>query len=171
MELLLDTFRSQIAHIVPRTLPARKVYLCPAATIRELPRKITARPRGFVLLLVLDAESLKDQEIEYVADKLLNMGLAYLCAWGPDCERVHDLFDAEAESTNEKLTGDDVVMTTWHSEETLAQALWFFLHAAFPTQCFEADCADWVIAPIGNSAWEEEIRNKIRKIASKHTPE
>jgi hypothetical protein len=165
MELLLSEFHSQIEHIVPRRLPGRAVYLCRAATIEELPRKIKATSQHFVLLLAFDAELLQGEEIERVGERLVEQGLAYFCAWGPDCERVHDLFDAAAESKNEKLAGDDVVMTTWHSDEPLVEALWFFLHSAFPTKYFEPNCTDWIIAPIGNPEWEEEIRKKIREVA------
>jgi len=165
MELLLSGFRSQIEQIVPRSLSARGVYLCPVTTIDELPGKISTTARNFVLLLACNAESLRGEEIEHVASKLVEQGLAYFCAWGSDCERVHDLFDAAAQGKNEQLVGEDVVMTTSHKDESLLEALWFFLHSAFPTRYFETSCTDWVIAVVGNPAWEEEIRTKIMEAA------
>jgi hypothetical protein len=99
------------------------------------------------------------------AGDLAEMGLACLCAWGPDCERVHDLFDVAAGPKNDELTGDDVIMTSWHSGDTLLEALWYFVHTAFATRCFEMTCTDWIIAPIGNPEWEKEIRGKVSEIA------
>lgn len=94
------------------------------------------------------------------------MGLAYLCAWGPDCERVHDIFDEEDLARGLERGTHDVIMTTWHNDESLEEALWFFVHSASPADGYVHGCADWVIAPIANPVWEQEVREKIRRVAS-----
>jgi hypothetical protein len=156
---------SQVSQIFPNKPPAKALFLCPVESIGDLPEKIKASSPNFGLLLAFNAEAVKSEEISEAAAKLVEKGLAYLCAWGPDCERVHDLFDEAAQKKNGELTGDDVIMTTWHENETLIEALWFFLHAAFPTQSFQANCLDWIIAPIRNRDWEQEVRGKIRELA------
>jgi hypothetical protein len=161
MKLLISGIRGEI---FPERA-AKELYLCAANTIGELSEKIKTTSRSFGLFLAFNAETLKDDEILQSAGNLVEMGLAYLCAWGPDCERVHDLFDIAAGPKNDKLSGDDVIMTSWHARDTLVEALWFFVHAAFPTQCFEMSCTDWIIAPIGNPEWEKEIRDKIGEVA------
>jgi hypothetical protein len=164
MEILISGLQSQEAEIFPEA-PARELYLCHAESVGDLPEEIQASSSNFGLLLALDAKALNDQEILGAAEKLVEKGLVVLCAWGPDCERVHDLFDKAARKKNDALSGGDVIMTTWHSRETLTEVMWFFIHAAFPTQSFEPNCADWIIAPIGNRDWEEEVRTKIREVA------
>jgi hypothetical protein len=164
MELLISGLHSQEKDIFPKA-PARELYLCPADSVGELPEKIRANSTSFALLFAVDAKALNDQEILDAAAKLVEKGLVVLCAWGPDCERVHDLFDKAAREKNDALTGDDVVMTFWHAKETLIEALWFFVHAAFPTHSFEANCLDWIIAPIRDRDWEQEVRDKIREVA------
>jgi len=166
LELLLNGFHSQLEMIPSRKPSTKNIYLCSAQTIDQLPAQIEATSKHFGLLLAFNSDSIKAEEIEQVATMLVDKGLAYLCAWGPNCERVHDLFDAAAASKNEDLIGDDVIMTTWHADEDLHEALWFFLHSAFPTQFFETSCTNWVIAVIGNRKWEDEIRSKIKEIAS-----
>jgi hypothetical protein len=47
------------------------------------------------LFLAVDATAVSDTDIRNMAKGLLQHGIAYLCVWGPDCERVHDQFDLE----------------------------------------------------------------------------
>jgi hypothetical protein len=42
------------------------------------------------------------EKIRLVASKLVDRGLVTFCAWKPDGERLHDLFDQSAFATNEK---------------------------------------------------------------------
>jgi hypothetical protein len=65
-----------------------------------------------------DASSLSAEVIGEAAAQLLEAGLMYLCAWGPDCERVHDIFD-EMEVIREIDSGVEskrFLLTTWHNE-------------------------------------------------------
>ena len=50
-----------------------------------------------------------------------------------------------------------VVMTTWHSKESLSEALWFFANCVEPDYGFEPDCKDWVAVAVNNEAWAREI--------------
>ena len=109
----------------------------------------------YCLFLALDASLIYDEEVRRTAKLLLDRGIAYFCVWGPDCERVHDLFDLERLPQEPR---DRVVMTTWHSKESLSKALWFFEHCAEPTEGFAADCGDWVALSIESMSWAEQIR-------------
>jgi hypothetical protein len=119
----------------------------------------------FGLFLALDAREIDSKRLGEPAARLLKRGLAYLCAWGPDCELVHDIFDEEDVARDLGRDTHDVIMTTWHKDESLEEALWFFVHSAFPADGYVRDCTDWVIAPIANPGWEQEIREKIRRVA------
>ncbi len=104
-----------------------------------------------VLFIAADARSVHTDTIVRAADRMLSSGLRYVCAWGPDCERVHDIFD-EVHAGNG--TGDPAftLMITWHSNESLEEALWFFIANAFPVDAgtgaashlaVTVDRADW----------------------------
>jgi hypothetical protein len=164
VEKLIDKFDSQVSHIFEFSPPRRSLYLCSSDELEQLTDKIQSDSAYFGLLIALDASKVDDDQIRKAASGLLSKGLAYLCAWGPDCERVHDLFDQAAIEINEKLSADDVVMTTWHSGESLEEALWFFAHAAFPTKFFWQKCTDWIVAPIANESWEKQIRAQIHDV-------
>jgi hypothetical protein len=92
----------------------------------------TPPSRHSVILLAGDADAISTDIIVEAADHLLASGLAYICTWGPDCERVHDIFD-------ESYVGDGTTeptfdfMSTWHSSDTFAEAVEFFAMTAWPT--------------------------------------
>ena len=144
--------------------PAKDFYFCSSDSVEILSEKIDPTSRYFAFFVAMDARNIADDEIARAATKLLSRGLVFLSAWGPDCERVHDLFDQSAFEINEKLTGNDVIMTSWHSKESLLEALWFFVHCAHATESFAAQCSNWIIATIGNPEWEREIRANIKAV-------
>jgi hypothetical protein len=144
--------------------PLRDIYLCSSETIESLVQQIVPPSPHFGLLLAADARSLDADRIGLVAESLLNKGLAYLCAWGPDCERVHDIFDEMiVEVDPEQNKG--VILTTWHSKEPLEEALWFFVNSAFPNEAYEDSCNAWIAAPIGFPEWERQYALHLRNVA------
>jgi hypothetical protein len=50
-------------------------------------------------------------------------------------------------------------MTTWHSEEPLAEAILFALMSAWPDAPYEEGCAATLAIAIGSPLWAAEIRN------------
>jgi hypothetical protein len=106
----------------------------------------------------MDATRLQDDCIRAVARTLIDGGLASLSVWGPDCSRVHDQLDLERDPDE---ADDRTVMTTWHDDEPLSQAVWYFDYCAFVDTQFEHDCTDWVAISVGNEDWEREIRRSL----------
>lgn len=52
-------------------------------------------PEGtFCVLLACDALGVSVDAVSDAIESLLERGMAYLCSWGPDCERVHDITDS-----------------------------------------------------------------------------
>ena len=47
----------------------------------------------FVCLCAVDASSVPSDELSAFCSQLIDLGCAYFCVWGPDCERVHDTMD------------------------------------------------------------------------------
>ena len=154
MELLLKDVKSEVFP----DKQTKDIYLCPSVTIDALAVHITPTSPNFGLLLAMDARSIVGGKMGELAEKLMQKGLAYLCAWGPDCERVHDNFDEMAVLRDLEQKNENVIMTTWHSDESLEESLWFFVNCAFPTQAYEQSCKEWIVAPIGNDEWEQRVR-------------
>jgi hypothetical protein len=168
MELLRSDFHGRFGKI-DQTTPPKDFYLCAAPSFRELPSLIHPHSMTFGLLVAVDAPGIPLDEIYKPAIELLQRGLVYMMSWGMDCERVHDIFD-EAEVIGE-IEGKTPVraagcgaMTVCKPKDTLQDAVWFFAHNGIPGDVYAQTTRDWIIAPIGNAALEDIIRNAINKL-------
>lgn len=113
-------------------------------------------PQGqFVCLLAWDAQGLEVGLVSELARHLMQHGCVYICCWGPDCERVHDIFDET--DTELHPESEAVVMSTWHSNEPLADAIWFALNSASPDTAHENNCASVVGMAIGDDGWAAQM--------------
>ena len=147
----------------------RDMYLVTIDRLGEWPE---VRPRfDFVTTLIaLDARELADAEILDVADQMIRAHCGYVSAWGPDCERVHDLYDDArllAELGPEKLLPEELLflMTTSHADETLHEALWYALHA-LPTDRskgfnYEGAGMPPFVAVTTSPDWAHQIRRRL----------
>jgi len=108
---------------VDEDFPEKVFYLCSANSIENLSDTTSPSTANFGLFVAMNANGVTNDIILQGAKKLLSRGLASLCTWGPDCERVHDLFDVAARDINSEPTDNDVVMTTWHSGVSIS--LWW----------------------------------------------
>ncbi len=117
----------------------------------------------FALFTAFDLSQHPQQELSGIATGLVQRGLAYACCWGDDCERLHDSIDRASVDKIEAAGGDysNVVMTTWHSKESLRKALWFFEYAAEPAEAYFTGCLDYVIATVPK--FEGEVRLSMKR--------
>jgi hypothetical protein len=155
------TMRSLIHH--QRHGTAGAVYSFHAANSDELLQVMppaNGAGQHFVLFLAWDARAVSDESIQELAQKLIRLGLSYVVAWGPDCERVHDLFDdANILETLDSNAPDSqsVIMSTWHTDDLLAEALWFALHTAIPASPYEATTRSVIAVVIQNENWTRDV--------------
>jgi hypothetical protein len=149
--------------------PRRTFYLCHSHLLANLAKEIQPTSRYFSLFLAMDARGTEDIVILDFAREMFKKGMACLCAWGPGCERVHDLFDVIICAEVPDPTDENVIMTSWHNREPLKEALWFFANAAFATEDYCQTCTNWVAGCVGNPKWEHTISNELRGLAKPHT--
>jgi hypothetical protein len=77
---------------------------------------------------------------------------------------VHDSCElAELEFDPQGARG--VIMTTWHDDEPLSEAIWFFVSAAFPDESYEKTCLEWIVVGVGTDQWNESVRTETTKVA------
>ena len=108
-----------------------------------------------VLFIAGDALTVHNDTIARVAERLLASGLIYVCVWGPGCERVHGIFDAihvGDGSTEPRFT----LMSTWHSDEPLEEAIWFFIECAFPLDN-EIETTSYLAVTVGSADWAATV--------------
>jgi hypothetical protein len=123
--------------------------------------------RRFRLFIAADVVYVPTGIISAFARSALSRGMVYFCAWGQGCERFHDIVDEVVvkDELEDRVyvgpTAKDTIMTTWHSEDTLAEALEFFLRFSHPTEGFERDSRYWVALSFNNPEWAAEIRARL----------
>ena len=116
--------------------------------------KVEEDPAGFALFLACDATELSAEVIEEFAGYCVEHGLFWVGTWGPDCERVHDIFDKIDIARQNDRPG--VVMSSWHDDETLVEALLLFWYA-FPAEGKAGGPARIAIS-VGSPDWLGQIR-------------
>jgi len=142
----------------------RELLVLDAATVADATEAVPPATGHFAVFLAWDALSASTDAISELAVELHNRGLAYLCAWGPGCERVHDIFDEVEVQLEASRPADSVVMTTWHAEDTIEDALWFFLYNSFPDPAYQDSCSRGVALAIGNSEWANRIARYVNDL-------
>ncbi|NNG27504.1 MAG: hypothetical protein HKM87_08255 [Ignavibacteriaceae bacterium] len=53
---------------------------------------------------------------------------------------------------------DSVIMTTWHQDQTIKEALFYFLFNTAPTEKYYSDCKISLVLTIGDSNESENVR-------------
>ena len=132
------------------------------AAIDELAERLPHQRPHFLLLLAWDAPDIEEEKLISLFRPLVDRGLVYFCAWGANCEAVHDAVDhADIERLHKPDDFDHIIMTTWHARESLAKALWFFKACALPLQAYDpADCDRFAVA-VGNPDWAAELEREV----------
>jgi hypothetical protein len=144
---------------IVRAHDQRHFGLLRVADLGELRSELRDITEPFVLFLALDANEVEDEGVETLALAADDAGITYLCAWGPDCERVHDRFDAAIVGRQVAAGSERFVMTTWHANDDLEDALWFFAELAQPSE--EQASNLWLAVSVANDEWADRIARRL----------
>ena len=104
---------TQLRPLSVDTIFGRQLFHLSVRDIADLPPHLNLPSRHFALLLAWDAKEFSSKLISNLASRLADEGLAYLCTWGSDCERVHDVFDETLVERDIDAGVKSLVMTTW----------------------------------------------------------
>jgi len=131
----------------------RRVYVLHAQGSSDWPATPSWDGECFALFVATD----RDLDIGSISARALEQGLAAVAAWGAGCEDVETAFDEAIVGDGSKVeTIEDVILTTSHAEESLREALEFFLDAFVPATSYEKRCRAWVVFAIGSVAQDIE---------------
>jgi hypothetical protein len=148
-------------------LPTIEVFAIDS--IDQLADRLPRRRRYFTLLLAWDRPEIDQQNLIDLFRPLVDRGLAYLCAWGSHCETVHDAVDScVVEKELDAGESDCLLMTTWHADEPLKEAVWFFKMLAVPSENHVFGDFDRFAVSVGNPNWGNEIEQALAQIERSH---
>lgn len=140
----------------------RDLYFLSLPDLKKFPESISLGSEHFAVFIAAYATHLDVDSISTMAQRLIRSGAAYVCCYGPGCERVHDIFDEI--QISEKTTDDDsVIMTTWHDNDTLLDALWFFAANSLPDEKYFDTCKAGLAISIGNPEWDAQIIDGLKE--------
>lgn len=109
----------------------------------------------FRALIVSEAEVTQEWR-NRVAEWLVKSGCLYVVAWGIECEKWHDTVDWNVieEFDYGDIPDDRVIVTTWHADEPLSEAMWFAGQCAHHP---DIELANTVLLHIANQAREADL--------------
>ena len=133
----------------------RALYVSETSSLAAWPEAIAEPQPHFAAFIAADVTAADDGELREFARRLLAQGAVYACAWGPGCERLHDAFDAERDESVPE------VLTTWHADDTLDEALWFALFASFPDEAYVESCDSVLSIVVASPQWAAQVRGRV----------
>jgi hypothetical protein len=86
--------------------------------------------------------------------RLIRNGCAYLLFHGHECEHAHDLAD---ELRPPEETDENVIMTTWHKDESLKDILFDTFIASHPAEDYMDNCSSYAIFSFGSTEENAEV--------------
>lgn len=114
----------------------------------------------FRALIVSETEVMQEWR-NHVSEWLVKSGCLYVVAWGTECERWHDTVDYSVleEFDYGDIPNDRFIMTTWHADEPLSEAMWFAGQCAYHP---DVELVDTIVLHIANQAREAELLEAYR---------
>jgi hypothetical protein len=99
----------------------------------------TIKSTYFNCFLYWNDSNVKESDLNFVK-QLIDAGCIYFDIWGPDCEKQHDIIDELICLIYPYFNSDDIILTSWHSSDSLDAALWTFLNANYPANKYCDEC-------------------------------
>ena len=138
----------------------RRLFVLNLKSFEDWPNSIEVDAKHFTLFVAAESPGAA-KSIKRAATAALSSGAAYVCTWGPDCQRIEGIFDEARDELADENT-QSVVMTTCHVDESLKEAVWFFLAATYPDEAYAATTNAAVAVIVGNLKWAAEIVQAFR---------
>ena len=108
------------------------LYACDLAEVEaELP-ELRFHTQYFLCLIGGDFSSIPSGDLVRLVSNLIAKGACYFICWGPGCESAHDLIDDILIGDDSLSSEETVIMTTWHADEPIEEALFALLCSAWP---------------------------------------
>jgi hypothetical protein len=111
---------------------------------------------AFRALIVSETEVTQEWRNQ-VSEWLVKSGCLYVVAWGTECKDWHDTVDCSVleEFDYGDIPNDRFIMTTWHANEPLSEAMWFTGQCAYHP---DVELVETVMLHIANQAREADLQ-------------
>jgi hypothetical protein len=140
----------------------RVVQAAHATSLVEAVAQLRVQTEQFVLFIASNTSGIPGPDLVDIAAAVIRAGATYICCWGPDCERFHDCFDEADFVINGEASDSRVLMTTWHDDESLENALWYALNSTVPSSAYEAATTSVIAICVGDEGWSDRVSTYLK---------
>jgi hypothetical protein len=145
----------------------RDVFYASVSDLTSVSKDPELIGRYFILLVAGDFSRYTVDELGDFAGRMLDEGVVCVCTWGPDCKKMHDIFDENIYSRQRIAKRVfPLILTTWHTEDNLDKALWYALFVAFPVEEYKEECRSIMVVAVGNDEWNKKLISRLSDIES-----
>jgi hypothetical protein len=148
---------AEVQRTYPEQFNERDLFVLELEKPEDFPEQLALSSPRFACLLVWDARESDEVRVGQLARKLLSAGAVYICIWGPDCQRIHEIIGRTQIAAAPAPVGR-VAVTSGDAQVPLAEAVWDVLYGSVPDEAFAASCGSTVGITIGLPARAAEVR-------------
>ena len=145
----------------------KAVFLISARKIEELAGQLQLPCPRFVLLLMQDATN-RNEQLPETLGQLLDAGCVAFCAWGPECEQVHDIMD-DVIIARDLDRQAATILTTWHDDEPFDETLDYAVMWPALDDNYADGCDAVIVANIGGVTDPDELHRMLHERVSAST--
>ncbi len=147
----------------------RDVLYSFVSNLSAISKDSTEISKYFILFIACDFSKYSIDELSDFAEKMLDSGVACVCTFGTDCGKMHDIFD-DIIVYREVIEKKEFphILTTWHENDTLDEALWFGLFSAFVDDDYIKECKSTLIVAVEDEEWNKHLLSKLSNIRNFH---
>lgn len=141
----------------------RKIYSLHAPSAAELP-EFSLPSRYFACFIAGDVQGVSDEDLSRLSSLLLDKGAAYFSVWGGDCYRLHNIIDETIiQRGGQEGMETYQIMTSWHQDESLSEALSFIFNSAEPDVIYIHECKATLVLTIGKEDYDRQVRELLNE--------
>lgn len=143
----------------------RRFLAARAKSLAVWPVEVALPSRYFACLVIADGTAESTDELGRWASRALSQGMVFCAAWGPGGEVVHDVVDWAALERDKYRSDSPIVVTTWHSSESMAEAVEFFVNTTVLDAAYRPECHSWLLVEDGEFGLASGSRNVFLDLA------
>lgn len=136
----------------------RRFFAVRVPSLTEWPESLPLSSPYFVCLVIADGTTETAEELSRWAQTALRQGLVYACAWGPGSDVVEDAVDWQFIAIPDHQERP-IVVTASLANETLEDAVYFFMVTTLPADGYESECSAWLLVEVGKAGAESGARD------------
>lgn len=112
----------------------------------------------FICTLFLHQSNWSEEELKKSIRRLIKGGCVYFLFHGNRCAEAHDCADQTYNETTPNIGDENVIITTWHENESERDVIFAALCNAWPAKDYEEKFSSYVFISLGTPGQNKRVR-------------